>query len=221
MNDLDLEIRLRDTLHDQANTVTRSPHPRADLAARLARREKRRPLLAVAAAVFVVAAAAVPVVVLSQREEPAPIAASPFPTKWVELAEFVEDGVSKKAGLSIDADGKGWCVKVSAVDAEPKPYACYGVPAWGNKAMPTSQRYVASVAVLGDDPQLSDLMLFVTAPQVTTLAVVNQHDTPVLVREVARTADAVYFLADFDGSATRGAHYLARDREGKTVAETR
>lgn len=217
----ELENRVWRGLRDLADTVPHTPDARAHLAGRLAGRRARLPvaLLAAAAAIVVVAAVAVPVV-LVQREAHPPVATSsppPPPPDWVELGTYVENGITKHAGLVIDPDGKGFCV-----DSSPgTPFACYGVPVWGSDT-PVGSRFVESVGVLGwpewgPPGPLDNLLLFVTAPEVARLKVADAHTPPrVSVREVARTAEAAYFLADFDGPAADW-RYEAKDAKGKVV----
>jgi hypothetical protein len=175
-----------------------------------------------AAAAVVVGAIAVPVVV-NQRDEPmrtAPVATSPSPPppKWVELAHVTEDGVDKLYGLSVDPDGKGWCIKVSTAGSEPRPYQCNGVPAWGNKAMSHENIVAVGVNDTYRPDRFTNLMLFVTAPQVDSLVVLADGDAAKL-REVVRTAGATYYLADLGAGSTRDLYFTARDRKGKEVEE--
>ena len=97
-----------------------------------------------------------------------------------------------------------WCFENTAG----APLSCYGVPRW-------DRPYVFSVSV-----PLPHQVLFVAAPRVDTLEVVNSHGIPVAVRELARTAQATYYLADLAGP-TKGSSYTARDRVGKVIDSSR
>jgi hypothetical protein len=224
----DLEDRLRSTLGDRAESLAPSTNPRADLAIRLARRERRRPLLAVAAAVVVIAAIAVPVVLTHRTGPNPPVATTPasVPPAWVELAPFTENGVSMTAGLAIDRDGRSWCIEKVAAGSQPVPVNCYGVPDWGRENVPEDNRYVVSVSVLGGDEPALDyvgplpkLRLFMTSPEVKRLTVEGRRGVPVTVNEVARTARAAYFLVVVKGDQ-RGnlLWYTAMDARGKRLA---
>lgn len=223
-----LEDRLRATLHERAGTVPESSFAHADLTARLAGRNRRRPLHVVAAAAVVVVAVAVPVV-LTQRAAPVstPVV-TPAPPTWIGLGEYDKDGVRTSAGLVVDANGKGWCVDERVDDGDQEHFACYGVPAWDNESRSLPDRYVVVAGVLGTPREiydnvagpLPDLLLFVTAPKITSLDVAGANGMPATVHMLARTAQATYFLADFDGS-TRGMTYLARDQDGTLVTSNR
>lgn len=214
----DVEERLRTTLRDRAEAVEPSENPRARLAARIARRDRRRPLLAVTAAAVVIGAIAVPVV-MNQRDHNPPVSTDePYVVtpKWIELGDFVENGVAKRAWLSVDAHGKGFCIEEGPVNGEPKPYNCFGVTAWGDDSLGYPERYVAHVSVLAG--QVGNLQVFVTSPKVAKLEATDNSNLPVDVREVARNAGAAYFVVDFHGSTTSQVRFTARDSKGKVIA---
>lgn len=237
----DLEDRLRTGLHDLADTVPASPHARADLDRRLTRRGWRVPVLVATAAAAVVAAVAVPVL-LSRGGEPtspaatsASVTPSPSAPTGLEgmsfqdiaprvLGRITEDGVEKDVELFIASNGyggEGYCVgKVRPAGFEPEDLECERVPVW--PVGPAPGMLVLQRELYGeDDPTrdtgpLPDLMLFVTAPQVTKLDVGRHDGAPVPVSLVARMQGATLFLADFDGPKG-GLRYTARDAAGNVV----
>lgn len=234
----DLEDRLRSGLRDLADTVPPSQHARADLERRLTHRG-RRPVLVAAAAAAVVTAVAIPVM-LNQDGDPVrpPVATNPVTTsppasattgedttylvEPVKLGSFNEDGRLIFVWLSVERDGAAgkWCVGrdhyVETQEVEP----CTSVPTW--PFGPNGGHLVLGRELLGDDNPVRDtgpvpdLMLFVTAPQVTRLDVGRHDGAPVSVREVARTEGAAFFLADFDGPKG-GKRYTAWDANGNVL----
>lgn len=225
----DLEERLRATLRDRAETTPASSNPRAELARRIARKDRRKPLLAIAAAAVVVTAIAVPVVVTHRDHNP-PVSTDepyvPIP-KWVELGDFVENGVAKRAWLSVDAHGKGFCIEEGPVAGQPKPYNCYGVTKWGDDYLALPEKYAAHVPVLGTPDTygqppvhpgpLPDLLVFMTSPKVVKLEAIGKNGLPADVREVARNAGAAYFVADFNGSSPFDMRFTAWDSKGTVL----
>lgn len=220
----DLEHRLRAGLHELADTLPPSEDARADLQRRLARPNRRKPVFVATAAAVAIVAVAVPVV-LNQRADPvvtppATSTSAPLVERApIVLGRFDENGVDKALLLMVTSDGKGWCVAVSAPDADPKPHMCWGVPTWQSESVPG--RYVLAMSVEESAPgmfpaQLPDLVLFVAAPQVATLKARHKDGSLVTVRELARTSSATFFLADRDGDTHR-LRYTARDREGNLV----
>jgi hypothetical protein len=141
----DLEDRLRSGLHDLAETVPPSPHPRADLERRLARgRRWRTPVLvtaAAAAAAVVLAIVVIPGAVGGRKQTgdvttpmlPPPTsrtAATPpeiggsgtEKDPWV-LARVTEGGIEKDAvfWLTGSTGNSGWCMRWRAVDPDDQP----------------------------------------------------------------------------------------------------
>ena len=231
-----LQDRVRNSLHELADTVPPSAHPRADLERRLARRRAGRwrgPVLAtVGAAVVVVAGVAIPVALNSaddqgsQRPATAPPIATTTPPSetpqdprlGIELGSFTENGVDRTAVFTFASDTE-WCVGMSyPPDATPIEPTCEAVPAWA--PVPEGPGLVLSRQVLGDGQldggPLPHLMLFVTAPNITELVVRRGDGTPVDVRTVTDTATANYYVADFGGS-TQGFGYDALDAQGNIV----
>lgn len=239
----DIEDRLRTGLHELADTVPASPHARADLDRRLARRGRRVPALVAATTAAVVVVAVIPVV-LNGGGEPAPPAATsppvapspPTPTGLEGmsfhdvaprvLGRFTEGGVEKNVELFTADDGHGgeaYCIaKVDPADPHLRPHddRCWRVPAWPTGPAPgtlvlTHELYGEGDPVRDTGP-LPDLLLFVTAPQVATLDVGRHDGAPVEVREVTRVQGAAFFLADFDGPKG-GLRYTAWDAAGNMV----
>ncbi len=227
------EDRVRDSLHELADTVPASAHPRADLERRLARRRagrRRRPALVVAAAAVVIAGVALPVA-LNRGGEDQPAATAPHvatttppseapqdPKMGIELGSFTEDGVDRTAVFTLPSDTR-WCVaRTFPPGAEPLMPTCETVPSWA--PVPEGPGHVQSRPVLGDGQleggPLPHLMLFVTAPTITELVVRAGDGTPVDVRTIAGNAAANYYLADFGGS-TQGFGYDALDAQGNVV----
>jgi hypothetical protein len=236
MNDLD--DRLRATLHQLADAVPPSPHPRADLERRLVRRPARRSLLIAAAAAVVVAAVAVPVA-LSRQDSPSPqrVATAPPSTSEssestapkpgdmlagpVELGRFVENGATRVVVLTVRVDELGreeWCV-ANVDEASPKDSTgsggdCAVVDGWPTQSPPGG--LVLTRGVLSQGNVLPSRLLFVTTPQATTLEVQNGAGQPVQVRQVAATAGARYYLVDFGGTSG-GFGYTAKDAAGNVL----
>ena len=230
----DIEDRLRESLHDLADTVPPSANPRADLDRRLASGPRRRVLLMAAAAAVVVAAVAVPLAVSGGEPEHMPAATMPpgppEPTVTgdptlpgylagpVELGRFGDHG----AVLSVRPKdgGEQMCIAETVPAGQPIPDAtCEPVPpSWPAKPL----GLVITRTVLGegvpDSGPLSHLMLFVTAPEVHQLDVRAAYGDPVPVDLVAETPGARFYLADFGGS-TEGFGYTARDSRGALVEE--
>jgi hypothetical protein len=238
----DLENRLRDRLHDLADTVPPSPHACADLDRRITRRTTRRPMLATAAAAVVLAGVLVPVA-LSQSGDQAPRrGATPRPsatdtwspttttklpngdlTGWIELGRFDHDGVEMAAVLEVTAmtDGEHWCVDVDYPPgySATLPGYCDIVPTWPAENPPDA--LVLTHAVLSDGQALysdptPNLMLFITSPQVTSLEVREAYGKPVTVTQVAKTPGAAFYLADFPETHA-GFGYTAKDAAGNVL----
>ena len=237
----DTEDRLRTTLDELAGTVPPSPHARADLGRRLARRTRRRPMLVAAAAAGVVAAVARPVA-LSQGGDPAPHrVATPPPETYtggrttytlpngelagpVELGQFKYNDVIQVVMLTVTAmnDGEHWCMDPYAPpgrDSYPVGF-CEIVPAWPTDLPPGS--VVKTYPIFGgqtpDSGPVPQLKVFLTSPAVTTLEVRRGDGQPATVKQVARTDGAAWFLADFAG-ATEGFGYTAKDAAGNVLED--
>jgi hypothetical protein len=229
----DLEERLRESLHDLADTVPPSVNARADLDRRLVSGPRRRVLLMAAAAAIVVAAVAVPLAMSGGEPEHLPAATMPpgppEPTVTgnptlpgylvgpVELGSFGDHG----AVLSVQPKGGGeqMCVAETVPAGQPIPGAsCEPVPAWPAKPL----GLVITRAVLGegapDSGPLSHLLLFVVAPEVRSLDVRAGMGDPVPVDLVAETPGARFYLADFGGS-TQGFGYTAKAADGSVLEE--
>jgi hypothetical protein len=236
MNDLD--DRLRSTLHELAGTVPATPHARVDLARRLVRRN-RRPML-VAAAAVVVAATVVVSVALNQSGDPAPgrltttpLTESPIPSATtttklpngdlagpVEVGRFETADITYVAMLSVIAmnNGEHWSIEAYGPPGQAWTFGSADiVPTWPAEV---PGRFVMTHSVLGeggvDTGPLSNLMLFVTSPAITTLEVRRGDDQPATVRQVAKTAGATFYLADFAGP-TAGFGYTAKDAAGNVL----
>jgi hypothetical protein len=226
MNDLD--DRLRTTLGDLADGVPSSPHARADLDRRLARRRTGRSTLAVAAAAVVVAAGVVIPVALNQADEPGgqrastattqtpPTSVPPGSVGLLILGSFTEGGVEKSAALVLQDDQ--WCVAaMENVIPVPLQENCEPVPTWPQQE---SQSLVRTSSVLGDGTlyggPLPNLLLFVTAPNVETLEVSAGDGEPVSVRVMASRLDAKFFLAEFSATPA-GFGYTAKDAAGNVL----
>lgn len=228
----DLEDRLRDSLHDLADTVPSSVNARADLDGRLTSGPWRRGLLMAAAAAVVVAAVAVPLAISGSEPEDTPAATMPpgppEPTETgdatlpgylagpVELGRFGDHG----AVLSVQpkGDGEQMCIAETVPAGQPIPGAtCEPVPpSWPAKPM----GFVLTRSVLGenvpDSGPLPHLMLFVVGPQVHELDVRAAFGEPVPLDLVAETPGARFYLADFGGS-TQGFGYTAKDASGAVL----
>lgn len=227
----DIEDRLRESLHDLADTVPPSANPRADLDGRLAGGPRHRALLMAAAAVVVVAAVVVPIAVSGGEPGSAPVATNPpgppeptgdatlpgYLAGPVELGRFGDHAavlwVEPKDG------GERMCVAERVPAGQPIPDAtCEPVPrSWPAKPM----GWVLGRSVLGDAPDsgpLPHLMLFVVAPQVHELEVQAALGDPVPLDLVAETPGARFFLADFGGS-TQGFGYIAWDASGNVLVQ--
>jgi hypothetical protein len=186
----DLEDRLRESLHQLADTVPASPHARAGLDRRLAGRSGRRPLLVIAAAAVVIAAVAVPLAMSgdgepgTERVATAPPVPSPSETgdatlpgdliPPVKLATFGDHGAilsvrSKAAGEVVgEVVGEEICVAESVPGGQQPPAAtCEPVPIW--QTAPQGAGLVLTRTVLGEgrpgSGPLPHLLLFVTARQ--------------------------------------------------------
>jgi hypothetical protein len=226
-----IEDRTRDTLHEMADSVPQSQHPRADFERRLAHRRATRwrmPALATAAAALVVVAGvAVPLAMNrpddARGQRPAastPARANPDGTEaspWI-LGAFTENGVEKSAVLWT-ADGQ-FCMALRPAEpnsASPPGPTCEAIPAWPNeRGSQVDTRGVFSEPVLETGP-LANLLLFVTSPEITTLVVRHGDGTPVAdVRTLGGNDRATFYLADFGGS-TQGFGYDATDAQGNIV----
>jgi hypothetical protein len=222
-----IEDRVRDTLHELADTVPPSRHPRADFERRLARRHATRwrtPVLAtVAAALVVVAGVAVPVAmnrpddVPEQRVATSQQAPVPPPTGITAdslIGTITVNNVEETVVLRTK-NGNEWCVALASGVYPPR---CEPVPIWPTG--PEGNTYVVTRPVLGGDTPdsgpLPSLMLFVTAPNITTLDVRDGAGEPVDVSLAAGTDTAMFFLADFGGSS-QGFGYDAKDAQGAIV----
>jgi hypothetical protein len=235
----DLEDRLRATLHQAADTVPPSPHARAGFERRLGQRRGRGLVLAAAAAVVVIAGVAVPVA-LNQDDGPtggrtatAPPTTSPATTPSGDLTlsvldEFTEGGVRWQAVLTVVPardGGEQVCVgKVGPDGEEPSSPECERVPAtWPVDFGPDSGpgMVVLTRSVLGGDAlysgPLPNLLLFITAPQVTDLEVREAYGAPVRVDEVAKAAGATVYVAYFPETHA-GFGYTAKDAAGNVLA---
>lgn len=230
----DIEDRLRESLHDLADTVPPSANARADLDRRLAGGPRRRGLLMAAAAAVVVAAVAVPLALSGGEPENMPAATMPpgppEPTETgdgrlpgylagpVELGRFGDHA----AVLSVQPKdgGEQMCIAETVPAGQPIPGAtCEPVPpSWPDETM----GYVLTRSVLGgngpDSGPLPHLMLFVVGPQVHELEVQAAYGDPVPLDLVAETPGARFFLADFGGS-TQGFGYIAKDARGTVLVQ--
>lgn len=225
----DLEDRLRTTLGDLADGVPSSQHARADLDRRLARRRTKRSTLAVAAAaVVVVAGVAIPVT-LSQSGEPAGQRAATsatltpatpqLPRHVMFLGSFTEEGIDKQAGLVVEDDQ--WCVVTAVGKDLSGDQDCTPLPtSWPTPGGPGQELSVLSHSVLSGDTLYSgpvpNLMLFFTAPNITTLEVTDGSGALVPVREMSARPDVRIFLADFPETPA-GFGYTAKDAAGNVV----
>lgn len=241
---MDLEDRVRNTLHDLADTMPASRHARADFERRLAnRRRGRGPVLAIAAAAAVVAGVAIPVALnrdtnhqvgTATTTPSAPTSqATGGPGAGTEADPFViatvtDSGVEKAALLWV-AEGSGgqqMCWQLRPVDendsASPPAPECDPVPAtWPNG--PHGGQHVLTTGVLssyieGTGPvALRNLMVFVTAPNITRLDVRAGDGRVVENRNAFRLANGVTFsVADF-GELPWGFGWTAWDAQGNVV----
>jgi hypothetical protein len=240
----DLENRVRYALHTLADTVPPSPDPRADLERRLGRRRPGRgqALVAVAAAAVVVAVAGVAIPLATHRDPVERSAAPPgdglvwsSDYGWLD-AEAGPDvlGTFERDGETVDAVawmrggelcvGEGHHVAVGGTSGQ-TPAALVGVTCDPVPAVwpggPTNS-LVVTRSVLGEGAihsgPVPGLLLFLTAPQVTTLEVRSGDGSRVTTRELDSVEGMRLFLADF-GAPPWGFGYTATDARG-TVLES-
>jgi hypothetical protein len=139
----------------------------------------------------------------------------------IELGRFTEDGVDRAAVMQVEqaSAGERMCVMVRPGDGSHVPGAgCVPVPTWPTG--PQDSGYVAIHAVLSagapDSGPLPYLMLYMTAPQVTTLEVRRGDGGPVQAVMLAVSPGAKFYLADFNGP-TAGFGYTAKDATGAVL----
>jgi hypothetical protein len=176
-------------------------------------------------------------VALNQGDEPAPhIAttgtASPSSTRSDQLdahtrilGSFIEDGVTKQATLAIapGSAGEEWCVdEVVPVGATVRrPNDCSPLPTWPMYEPPgtlvlTHTVFGGTTATTLYSGPLPRLMLFVTAPQVTSLEVDDGAGEPVPVHQVIARPGATFYLAEFPDTPA-GFGYTAKDAAGRVL----
>ena len=239
---MDLENRVRHTLHVLADTVPAGTDPRADLERRLGkRRSVRRPVLATAAAAVVVAVAGVAIPLATHRDPVERPAAPPgdglvwsSDYSWLDAQAGPEVlGTFSSKGETVDAVawvrngelcvGEGHHVAVGGSSGKAPAalvdVSCEPLPtAW--PAGPPPGSLVETRAVLGGSTIYSGpvpgLLLFMTAPQVTTLEVRSGDSSPVATRELDSVDGLRLFLADF-GAPPWGFGYTARDAQGNVL----
>jgi hypothetical protein len=139
----------------------------------------------------------------------------------IELGAFDEDGVTRTAFMQVEQvnAGERMCVMVRpGTGSRVGGTGCVVVPVW--PTAPDDTGYVATHGVLSaagpDTGPLPDLILFMTAPQVTTLEVRRGDGGAVKSTMLAVSPRAKFYLGDFDG-ATAGFGYTAKDMTGKVL----
>jgi hypothetical protein len=152
----------------------------------------------------------------------------PVPTKDgylfagpVELGTFVEEGVERAAVLTVEQDGdrERACVMVRPSEGSNAPgTGCVLVPTWPTG--PTGTGHVSARAVLGGETlhsgPLPNLLLFMAAPEITTLEVSHGNGSAVVTELVAVSPGGRFYLSDF-GDTSAGFGYTARDAAGNVV----
>jgi hypothetical protein len=216
-----IEERLRTALSTLADEVAPTGDPRTELARRLDTRRRRTVRMPVIGAAVAAAAAVVVVVTVLPSDPARP--ANDAPTgatgeRLTDLGTVVRGGEQLRAvGYLL---GDEYCTMVLARGDRTGRPACEPVPAWpdGQTGM-----LVQSREVLNDDPaddtgMFAHRLVFLTDPQVATLAVRRGDGSAARVTELDRDEHAAAFLADFAGPSD-GFGYTARAADGKLLEE--
>lgn len=216
------------------------------LAARRRSARLRPVVLTAAAAVVLVVGVAVPVLLARGDGDAGPRIADAPPTSAqvpppsdpapgdlllapVSIGEFTDLGQRWNAVVYAehDAEGNQFCLVAMPTNAEPDSTAHHpasqgcepiGPDTW---PIPPADSLVATRTPLSvgiDSGPLPNLMVFVTAPQVTALEVRAGDGSPVDVAKLGATDSFTVYLATFDGS-TQGFGYTAKDASGAVVEQ--
>lgn len=234
----DIEDRLRATLATLADEVPGSTGARAELDRRLTARRRTRgrtPILAAAAAAVVIAGVAVPIALdqepdrsgltpATSQDRPT-ASAPPVTSDYLEppypITSAGEGAELRHLGLGLDRDGR-LCFLV--LDADERPLGgpvCEPLPTWSKDHVVESRSLADLATRLPMPPVLeeavADQMVFITAPEVVRLDVLDADGTH--VNATGGWWPQLYWsLADFDGPSD-GFSYAAYDIGNKLLEQ--
>jgi hypothetical protein len=221
----DIEERLRTGLAVLADEVAPTDEPRAELDRRLGARRRaarRAPVIVATAAAAAVVAVFTPIV--ASQDPPsagAPAGSKPTTSAVAELpllGTLVRGGETVRAVGYLDADQ--YCTALAQPGDKNVTLSCEPVPTWPegpNKSFVQSREVLNSNAA-DDTGMLAHRLVFLTDPQVATLAVRRGDGTAVRVTELDRNEYAALYLGDFAGPPD-GFGYTARAADGRVVEE--